>query len=121
MRSALTLRRFVVRDDDDERGRTWLKEWSIVAGDVISEWTERKREALVFLDPLFAGLVSFHVGGRVMRRKPRAPVPPPLLWLEYSADGIELLASHTSQEEADENRLAGSRIEGPYRLEVRRG
>lgn len=109
---------YVIRDDDDYLGRSWVKAWSIVDGDVVSEWTEHRREALVFRDAQFARLVSFNVGGKVFRRKPRVPA---LLWLEYSADGLELLASHASQKEAEENRHQHSRIEGPYRLEARRG
>ena len=46
----------------------------------------------------------------------RGGSPPSRVWIEWSEDCLEILATHGSKREANENGCEGSVISGPYVL-----
>lgn len=116
--------RYVIRDDCDEMGRTYVARWRITGAsfarsrsslhDVEADWTVVREDALVFDNRDVARLVAKQVGGVVLRVKTK---PPTRIWIEFSDDGMEVLATHGSAEEAEAGFLRGSMVGGPYVLE----
>lgn len=63
---------WVIRDDDDQNGRTWLADWSVdERGNVDAAWASTMDEALPIDNLNVARLVSASAGGRPMRRVSR--------------------------------------------------
>lgn len=65
--------KYVIRDDCQQNGRTWVKSWRIVRHEPVAMWTAEKSEAMRFDDEFGALLLSLCVGGRLVKRVPRTP------------------------------------------------
>ncbi|HET9797289.1 MAG TPA: hypothetical protein VFP90_04850 [Gemmatimonadaceae bacterium] len=78
------------------------------------DWTVVRADAVVFDDREIARLIAHLAGGRAVRLKSK---PPKRVWIEFSSDGQEVLATHGSEDEARAGRLRGAVIAGPYVLE----
>ena len=52
-----------------------------------------------------------------MKKQPNADdAPPRTVWIEFSDDYQEILATHGTEDEATDGALPGTRIAGPYFL-----
>jgi len=63
--------KYVIRDDDDSYGRTWVCHWWVQDQQIHAQWTSDKRKALRFASRSVPLILSLSVGGRPVRRTPQ--------------------------------------------------